>query len=102
MVVEDDRVEEVVKSIADAARTGEIGDGKIFISLVESVVRIRTATATAQHLDNRATALYTNRPNALLELVNAWSWAAAEGIAERITSGRGLKFTERATPASRR
>ena len=39
---EDDRVEEVVKSIADAARTGEIGDGKIFISPVESVVRIRT------------------------------------------------------------
>ena len=42
VVVEDDRVEEVVKSIADAARTGEIGDGKIFISPVESVVRIRT------------------------------------------------------------
>ena len=31
-----------VKAIADAARTGEIGDGKIFISPVESVVRIRT------------------------------------------------------------
>ena len=42
VVVEDDRVEEVVKSIADAARTGEIGDGKIFISPVESVIRIRT------------------------------------------------------------
>ena len=42
VVVEDDRVEEVVKSIADSARTGEIGDGKIFISPVESVVRIRT------------------------------------------------------------
>ena len=42
VVVEDDRVEEVVKSIGDAARTGEIGDGKIFISPVESVVRIRT------------------------------------------------------------
>ena len=41
-MVEDDRVEEVVKSIGDAARTGEIGDGKIFISSVESVVRIRT------------------------------------------------------------
>ena len=42
VVVEGDRVEDVVKSIADAARTGEIGDGKIFISPVESVVRIRT------------------------------------------------------------
>ena len=42
VVVEDNRVEEVVKAIADAARTGEIGDGKIFISPVESVIRIRT------------------------------------------------------------
>ena len=42
VVVEDDRVDDVVSSIADAARTGEIGDGKIFISAVDSVVRIRT------------------------------------------------------------
>ena len=43
VVVEDDRVEEVVKSIGDAARTGEIGDGKIFISPVSTVIRIRTS-----------------------------------------------------------
>ena len=42
VVVESNRVDEVVTAIADAARTGEIGDGKIFISPVESVVRIRT------------------------------------------------------------
>ena len=42
VVVDDDRVDDVVKAIADAARTGEIGDGKIFISSVDSVVRIRT------------------------------------------------------------
>ena len=42
VVVESNRVDEVVTAIADAARTGEIGDGKIFISSVESVVRIRT------------------------------------------------------------
>ena len=42
VVVESDNVEEVVKAIADAARTGEIGDGKIFISPIDSVVRIRT------------------------------------------------------------
>ena len=42
VVVDDERVDDVVKAIADAARTGEIGDGKIFISPVESVVRIRT------------------------------------------------------------
>ena len=42
VVVESDRVEDVVKAIADAARTGEIGDGKIFVSKVEDVIRIRT------------------------------------------------------------
>ena len=42
VVVEDNLVEDVVTAIGDAARTGEIGDGKIFISPVDSVVRIRT------------------------------------------------------------
>jgi nitrogen regulatory protein P-II 1 len=42
IVVDDNQVGTVVKAIEDAARTGEIGDGKIFISPVESVIRIRT------------------------------------------------------------
>ena len=42
VVVADERVDAVLKAIAEAAKTGEIGDGKIFISPVESVVRIRT------------------------------------------------------------
>ncbi|CAI8159499.1 MAG: P-II family nitrogen regulator [Prochlorococcus sp.] len=42
VVVDDDKVESVVQAIAEAAKTGEIGDGKIFISSIESVVRIRT------------------------------------------------------------
>ena len=50
VVVEDDRVEDVVKSITDPARTGEIGDGKIFISLVESMVRIRTGDRDSTEL----------------------------------------------------
>ncbi len=41
-MVDDARVDTVVTAIQDAARTGEIGDGKIFISPVESVIRIRT------------------------------------------------------------
>ena len=48
VVVEDDRVEEVVKSIADAARTGEIGDGKIFISTIDEAIRIRTGERGAE------------------------------------------------------
>jgi nitrogen regulatory protein P-II 1 len=42
IVVEDAQVDMVVDKIIAAARTGEIGDGKIFISAVEQIVRIRT------------------------------------------------------------
>lgn len=42
IVVEDDQVDMVVDKIVAAARTGEIGDGKIFISPVEQIIRIRT------------------------------------------------------------
>ncbi len=42
IVVENDQVDMVVEKIIEASRTGEIGDGKIFISPVEKTVRIRT------------------------------------------------------------
>lgn len=42
VVVPDHAVEGVIEAIIKAARTGKIGDGKIFISNVEQVVRIRT------------------------------------------------------------
>ncbi len=42
IVVDDDQVDMVVDKIIVAARTGEIGDGKIFITPVDQVVRIRT------------------------------------------------------------
>lgn len=42
IVVEDNQVDLVVDKIISAARTGEIGDGKIFISPVDRIVRIRT------------------------------------------------------------
>ncbi len=42
VVVADDQVEEIVQAIMEAAYTGEIGDGKIFILPVEDVIRIRT------------------------------------------------------------
>jgi nitrogen regulatory protein P-II 1 len=41
-VVPDDRADEVVEVVLEAARTGEIGDGKVFVSTVEEAVRIRT------------------------------------------------------------
>jgi nitrogen regulatory protein P-II 1 len=41
MVVSDTRAEEVVKAVATAARTGKIGDGKIFVYAVADAIRIR-------------------------------------------------------------
>ncbi len=42
LVVEDSQVTPVLKTIQEAARTGKIGDGKIFVLPVEEVIRIRT------------------------------------------------------------
>ena len=42
VVVSDNATAAVVEAITKAARTGEIGDGKIFVSALESVTRIRT------------------------------------------------------------
>ena len=41
MVVPANRVEEIIKAVVSSARTGKIGDGKIFVSSVEEAVRIR-------------------------------------------------------------
>jgi len=41
-IVPDDRADEVVEVVLEAARTGEIGDGKVFVSHVEESIRIRT------------------------------------------------------------
>lgn len=41
-VVADDRVEAAIEAITKAARTGKIGDGKIFVTAVEQVIRIRS------------------------------------------------------------
>lgn len=42
IVVEDNQVDMVVDKIIGAARTGEIGDGKIFVHPVDEIIRIRT------------------------------------------------------------
>ncbi len=43
IVVADEHAEAVVDAIKESARTGEIGDGKIFVSPIEQAVRIRTS-----------------------------------------------------------
>ena len=42
IVVKDDKVESIIKTIIDNAKTGEIGDGKIFIYSIDNAIRIRT------------------------------------------------------------
>jgi nitrogen regulatory protein P-II 1 len=42
VVVEDEQVDKAVQEIVSVARTGEIGDGKIFISTVDDIMRVRT------------------------------------------------------------
>jgi len=41
ILVPDDKAAKVVEAVTDAARTGKIGDGKIFVTTVEEVIRIR-------------------------------------------------------------
>lgn len=42
IVVRDEQVKDVVRAVLDAARTGEVGDGKVFLSRIDDAVRIRT------------------------------------------------------------
>ena len=45
LVVADDRTDAVVEGIKETARTGQIGDGKVFVSNMEQAIRIRTSEA---------------------------------------------------------
>jgi nitrogen regulatory protein P-II 1 len=48
IVVADETVEQAIEAIVKAARTGKIGDGKIFVSAIEQIVRIRTGETNEQ------------------------------------------------------
>lgn len=50
VAVEDDRVDAVIDAIVGAARTGKIGDGKIFVTALGTVMRIRTGESGDQAL----------------------------------------------------
>ncbi|MGF1447615.1 MAG: P-II family nitrogen regulator [Pikeienuella sp.] len=42
MVVPDDRIDQIIETVSQTARTGKIGDGKIFVAPIEQAVRVRT------------------------------------------------------------
>ena len=48
IILEDSLAERAIEAITQAARTGHIGDGKIFVSNVEDVIRIRTGETGAE------------------------------------------------------
>jgi nitrogen regulatory protein P-II 1 len=48
IVVSSENVEQTVNTIVEAARTGKIGDGKIFVSDIDQIVRIRTGETDAE------------------------------------------------------
>ncbi|MEL6767275.1 MAG: P-II family nitrogen regulator [Pseudomonadota bacterium] len=50
LVVADDQLDAVLDAIVGAAKTGKIGDGKIFVSAVEAAIRIRTGEEGADAL----------------------------------------------------
>ena len=52
IAISDDLVEQVKNAIVDAASSGKIGDGKIFITPIEEVVRIRTGETNEEALYN--------------------------------------------------
>jgi nitrogen regulatory protein P-II 2 len=50
VAIDDDLLDQVIDTIIDAARTGKIGDGKIFVTNLEHVVRIRTGESGSSAL----------------------------------------------------
>ena len=52
MIVLDDIADDVIETIKSKAHTGRIGDGKIFISTVEEIIRIRTGEKGKEAIQN--------------------------------------------------
>ena len=48
MVVDDSMVDQVVNTVVEAARTGKIGDGKIFVTDISRIIRIRTGETDSE------------------------------------------------------
>ena len=69
VAVSDDLVERVVEAIVDAAKTGKVGDGKIFVTALEQVGRIRTGESGDSALETirAATAAPAHRSNPVFQ-----------------------------------
>ncbi|PIX22140.1 MAG: transcriptional regulator [Deltaproteobacteria bacterium CG_4_8_14_3_um_filter_45_9] len=66
LIVPDELVTQVIETIGRAAKTGKIGDGKIFLSPVEEVIRIRTGERGGmQYNVNTLHRKHTNEPSSI-------------------------------------
>ena len=50
IAIDDDQLDQVIEAVSDAAKTGKIGDGKIFVYDLAQVIRIRTGEAGSEAL----------------------------------------------------
>lgn len=50
IVTSDEKVDDIISAVIQAAKTGEVGDGKIFVSSIEEAIRIRTGERGAKGL----------------------------------------------------
>jgi nitrogen regulatory protein P-II 2 len=50
IAIDDDQLDQVIEAVTDAAKTGKIGDGKIFVTELAQVVRIRTGESGSEAL----------------------------------------------------
>lgn len=50
VAISSDKVDQVIEAISSAAKTGKIGDGKIFVTSLDQVVRIRTGETDVEAL----------------------------------------------------
>ena len=50
IAIDDDQLDQVIEAVSDAAKTGKIGDGKIFVTDLTQVIRIRTGESGSEAL----------------------------------------------------
>ena len=85
VVITEDQVDDVVDAIATAARTGEIGDGKIFVIPVEQAIRVRTGDRDEDSLKE---AFSDPFPSLLLPNLEDLRWGAGRRRAHYMVNHR--------------
>ena len=91
IVVDDAEVDEVVGTLVETARTGKIGDGKVWVQPVDSVVRVRTGERTRQRSDPAGRHERTAAADALCATALEKALGGADETGVRAGGGRRLR-----------